>query len=142
MSRSRCPPSASRITQTLRANLAYILINRDGPGHPARLPLLRALVDPRRLADFDRAAALGHADEVRDFIDWYAPFQFANGKVPCCVDSRGADPVPENDSHGEFIYLVAEYYRHTRDRALARADVAARAARAVDVHGFAAPRSG
>jgi hypothetical protein len=34
------------------------------------------------------------------------------------VDWRGADPVPEHDSSGEFIYLVAEYYRHTRDRSL------------------------
>ena len=24
--------------------------------------------------------------------------QFASGKVPCCVDARGADPVPEHDS--------------------------------------------
>jgi len=53
---------------------------------------------------------------VREFIDWYAKFQFDNGKIPCCVDSRGADPVPENDSHGQFIYLVAEYFRHTGDR--------------------------
>jgi hypothetical protein len=36
--------------------------------------------------------------------------------VPCCVDARGADPVPENDSHGELIHLVAETYRFTRDR--------------------------
>ncbi|MFL6248539.1 MAG: coagulation factor 5/8 type domain-containing protein, partial [Thermoanaerobaculia bacterium] len=41
-----------------------------------------------------------------------------NGYVPCCVSTSGApDPVPEHDSHGQFIYLVAEYYRHTRDRA-------------------------
>ncbi|HWA15881.1 MAG TPA: hypothetical protein VG817_05585, partial [Gemmatimonadales bacterium] len=45
-------------------------------------------------------------------------YQYPNGKVPCCVDARGADPVPEHDSHGEFIYLVMEYYRHTGDRAL------------------------
>jgi hypothetical protein len=32
------------------------------------------------------------------------------------VDSRGADPVPENDSHGQLIYLAMEYYRHTGDR--------------------------
>jgi hypothetical protein len=36
------------------------------------------------------------------------------------VSTSGApDPVPEHDSHGQFIYLVAEYYRHTRDRATA-----------------------
>ncbi len=28
-----------------------------------------------------------------DYLRWYAPHQFANGKVPCCVDARGADPV-------------------------------------------------
>jgi hypothetical protein len=38
--------------------------------------------------------------------------------VPCCVDEHGAGPVPENDSHGELIYVIAEYYRYTKDRAL------------------------
>jgi hypothetical protein len=33
------------------------------------------------------------------------------------VDSRGADPVPEHDSHGQLIYLIAEYHRFTRDTA-------------------------
>jgi hypothetical protein len=50
-------------------------------------------------------------------IEWLAPYQFPNGKIPCCVDSRGADPVPENDSHGEFLFLVGEYWRYTHDRA-------------------------
>jgi hypothetical protein len=61
---------------------------------------------------------LGREDIAKDFLRWYAPYQFDSGKVPCCVDDRGADPVPENDSHGELIYLVAEVYRYTRDRAL------------------------
>jgi hypothetical protein len=30
---------------------------------------------------------------------------------------RGADPVPEHDSSGEFIFLVAEVYRNTGERA-------------------------
>jgi hypothetical protein len=54
---------------------------------------------------------------ARDFLRWFAPFQFDDGKVPCCVDRRGADPVAENDSHGELLYLAGEYYRFTRDRA-------------------------
>src|SRR5207342_397510 len=62
---------------------------------------------------------LGQADVVREFIEWFAPYQYGDGKVPCCVDWRGSDPVPEHDSHGEFIYLVAEYLRITGDRALA-----------------------
>jgi hypothetical protein len=55
---------------------------------------------------------------VCEFIEWYAKAIHENGYVPCCVSAAGADPVPEHDSHGQFIYLVAEYYRHTNDRAL------------------------
>jgi hypothetical protein len=61
---------------------------------------------------------LGRADAAREYLEWYAPYQFKNGKVPCCVDARGSDPVPENDSHGELIHLVSEVYRYTGDRAL------------------------
>jgi len=51
-------------------------------------------------------------------VRWYARHQFANGKVPCCIDERGADPVPEHDSAGELIFLAAEVYRYTNDRRL------------------------
>jgi len=64
---------------------------------------------------------LGHFREVRDFLEWYAPNQYDNGKIPCVVDRRGADPVPEHDSTGEFIYLVTEYYRYTGDRGVLEA---------------------
>src|SRR4029079_14490514 len=102
----------------VRANLAYILINRDGPGlQPGSRSYERSWIRGGALTS-TALLRLGHYAEVRDFIDWYSKFQFDNGKVPCCVDSRGADPVPENDSHGELIYLVAEYYRHTCDRAV------------------------
>ena len=112
------PASALNITQSIRANLAYILINRDGPGiQPGSRSYERSWIRDGALTS-TALLRLGHYTEVRDFIDWYSKFQFDNGKIPCCVDSRGADPVPENDSHGEYIYLVAEYYRHTGDRAL------------------------
>jgi len=54
---------------------------------------------------------------VRDYVDFYAPYQFDNGMVPCCVDDRGSDPVPENDSHGELIFNIAELYRYNGDKA-------------------------
>ncbi len=31
--------------------------------------------------------------------------------------TTAARPVPENDSHGELIYNIAEYYRYTGDKA-------------------------
>src|SRR6185437_13590066 len=61
---------------------------------------------------------LGQAPVAAEYLRWYASHQFANGKVPCCIDARGADPVPENDSPGEFIFLAGEVYRYTHDRAL------------------------
>ena len=65
----------------------------------------------------DGLLSLGNIDAAREFVDWYAPHQFSNGKVPCCVDHRGADPVPENDSHGELIHAIAQLYRYGGDRA-------------------------
>jgi hypothetical protein len=58
---------------------------------------------------------MGHQKEVREFIDWYARGQFPSGKIPCVIDARGSDPVPENDSHGEFLYAVRQYFLFSRD---------------------------
>src|SRR4051812_6336046 len=111
------PPSASRYTQTMRAQLADILINRDGAAiQPGSRSYSRSWIRDGSLTS-TALLRLGHDKDVKDFIDWYAPYQYDNGKIPCCVDEHGATPVPENDSHGEFIYLVAEYYRHTGDKA-------------------------
>ena len=110
------PPAAMDIVRTLRSTMAYILINRDGPRiQPGSRAYSRSWI---RDGSLESAALLrlGYPDAVRAFAEWYAPFQFPNGKVPCCVDARGADPVPENDSHGELIFLVMEYYRYTHDQ--------------------------
>jgi hypothetical protein len=114
----RLPATGARITRSIATVLGHILINRDGPAiQPGSRAYQRSWIRDGALTS---AALLrfGHADAVRDFLRWFAGFQYPDGKVPCCVDSRGADPVPEHDSHGELIYLAAEYYRHTADRAL------------------------
>ena len=113
------PPSASRVVNSLYANLAYILVNRDHAGlQPGSRSYERSWIRDGSL-EASALLRLGRADAAKAFLEWYAGFQHPNGKVPCCVDSRGADPVPEHDSHGEFIYLAAEYWRHTHDRELA-----------------------
>jgi hypothetical protein len=113
------PPSASRVVSSLYANLAYILVNRDHAGlQPGSRSYERSWIRDGSL-EATALLRLGRADVARSFLEWYAGFQYPNGKVPCCVDSRGADPVPEHDSHGEFIYLAAEHWRHTHDRELA-----------------------
>jgi F5/8 type C domain len=111
------PPSAARIANAIRSNLAFILINRDGPSiQPGSRSYERSWIRDGSLTSA-ALLRLGHADDVRAFAEWYAAFQYPSGKVPCCVDRRGADPVPENDSHGELIFMIAEYARHTGDRA-------------------------
>ncbi|MGQ0834298.1 MAG: discoidin domain-containing protein [Gammaproteobacteria bacterium] len=110
------PPQAANVENALRTALAHVLINRDGP----RLQPGSRSYDRSWIRDGALTSAallrLGHANVVDDFARWYSQHLFPNGKVPCCVDRRGADPVPENDSHGEFIFLAAESWRYTRDR--------------------------
>ena len=112
------PDSAADVVRTLEAQLAYILINRDGAAiQPGSRAYDRSWIRDGALTS-SALLRLGHPETVREYIEWFAPYQYADGKVPCCVDERGSDPVPEHDSSGEFIYLVAEYYRYTGDRAL------------------------
>src|SRR5262249_23734867 len=49
---------------------------------------------------------------------WYAPYQRADGFVPCCIDRIGPDWLVEHDSHGQLIALIADYYRLTADTEL------------------------
>jgi len=116
----RLPESASRIVNTYRSNLAYILINRDLAGiQPGSRSYERSWI---RDGSLTSSALLksGIVPEVKDFINWYTDHQYGSGKVPCVVDSRGPDPVPENDSHGEMIYLIREYFNFTKDTTFLR----------------------
>ncbi len=112
------PASGAHLARTIKSTLAWILVNRDGAAiQPGSRSYERSWIRDGSLTS-TALLRFGHAEEVRDFITWFAPYQYTSGKVPCCVDARGADPVPEHDSHGEFIYLVMEYYRQTGDRPL------------------------
>ncbi len=116
----RLPPSQQHIARTLQSNLAYILINRDGPGiQPGSRSYERSWIRDGSLTSA-ALLRLGKFEIVRDYLRWYASYQFESGKVPCCVDYRGADSVPEHDSHGQFIYAIAEYHRFTHDDQLLR----------------------
>lgn len=101
----------------LGANLAFILASRDGAAlRPGTRAYARSWIRDGAMM----AAALlrlGHEEAVRDYLRWYATFLFNAGKVPCCVDERGSDPVAENDANGQFLFLAAEYLRFTGDTA-------------------------
>jgi hypothetical protein len=113
------PPPGERLAALARSSLAWELVHRDGAAlQPGSRAYARSWIrDGALTADALLRAGLG--DAARDYALWYAGFQFADGRVPCCVDGRGADPVPENDSHGELIHLIAEVFRFTGDRAFA-----------------------
>jgi hypothetical protein len=112
---------ADDVVSTLRSQLAYLLVNRAGPAlQPGTRSYARSWIRDGALSSW-ALLRCGEVEPARQFLRWYAPYQFESGKIPCVVDQRGADPVPEHDSSGEFIFLVAEIYRQTRDRALAEA---------------------
>jgi hypothetical protein len=107
-------------TNTLRSTLAYILINRDNAGiQPGSRSYERSWIRDGSLTS-SALLKLGITEEVKDFIEWYSSYQYKSGKVPCVVDRRGPDPVPENDSHGQLIYLIHQYFLFTNDTTFLR----------------------
>ena len=112
------PESGAPLTSTLRTALAHVLVTRDGPVlRPGVRSYARSWIrDGAMMAE--SLLRLGHPAVAADYLRWYVRHQFSSGKVPCCVDERGADPVPEHDSPGELVFLAAEIYRYTGDRAL------------------------
>ena len=112
------PAPGRPLIAALRTSLAHVLITRDGSVlRPGTRSYARSWIrDGAMIAE--SLLRVGHAGVAADYLRWYARYQFANGKVPCCVDERGADPVPEHDSAGELIFLAAEVYRYTNDHRL------------------------
>ncbi len=111
------PAQGQPLVDTLRTSTAHMLISRTGPRlQPGTRSYARSWIRDGAMIS-EGLLRMGRAEVVREYVDFYAPFQFANGMVPCCVDDRGSDPVPENDSHGELIFNIAELYRYNGDKA-------------------------
>ncbi|MDH3503761.1 MAG: discoidin domain-containing protein [Nitrospirota bacterium] len=115
------PPETMPVLNALKTAFAHMMITREGPAlRPGPRSYARSWIRDGAMMS-ESFLRLGHNGPAVDFARWYAPYQFSSGKVPCCVDKRGADPVVENDSHGELIFLIADIYRYTRDRGFAEA---------------------
>jgi len=94
---------------------AHILVTRSGAAlQPGPRRYARSWI---RDGTIMSAALLRmrHAKEVVEFIRWYAPYQRADGFIPCCVDRDGPDWLVEHDSHGQLIAVIADCYRFTAD---------------------------
>lgn len=111
----RVPPADEELVRAVKSNLAYILIHRDGQAlRPGSRRYGRTWIRDGAITSAT-LLAFGHAAEVREFLRWYAGYQTADGAVPCCLDPWGPDSMIEHDSAGEFVYTIANYYRHTGD---------------------------
>lgn len=110
------PRARRAVAEAVRTASAHILMSRDGPAlRPGTRSYDRSWIRDGTMMS-DTLLRLGEDGPVERFADWYAARLFADGKAPCCVDRRGADPTPENDAQGEFIHLLVQTYRYTGDR--------------------------
>ncbi len=113
------PPAGEEALQTFRAQLGWLRVTRDGAAvQPGARSYERSWIRDGALSS-SAMLRVGEPAIAKEFARWFAQFVPANGAVPCCVDHRGPDPTPEHDSHGEFVFLVAEVLRYTGDTALA-----------------------
>jgi hypothetical protein len=109
------PKGKEKVLNTLKSNLAYILINMDSCKiQPGSRSYERSWIRDGSLTS-DALLKFGMSDIVKDYLNWYSKYLYENGKVPCVVDRRGPDPVNENDSNGEFIFAILQYYYFTKD---------------------------
>ncbi len=109
--------------ETLKANLAFIFVNRDGPAvQPGSRGYEAAWIRDGAMS-CSALLRMGYTNEVREYLDWYARYIYPDGRVPAIViiGRNEVNPVKEYDSQGEFVYLCAEYYRFTKDKAYVEA---------------------
>lgn len=111
------PTEMSRAIDTRKTAISQILANRKGPAlEPGPRRYATAWIRDGAVM----ASALlqnGIDAPARDFALWFAKFQRNDGFIPCCVtDDRLEPDYIEYDSNGQFLFLIAEIYRFTKDR--------------------------
>jgi len=113
--RWQVPPCAAPAIACFRTAAAHILINRDGAAiQPGPRRYTRSWIRDCVIMGAALAKAnIPHA--LSEFLKWYAPFQRADGFVPCVVDRDGIDWIVEHDSHGQFLWGVREVFRAEGD---------------------------
>jgi hypothetical protein len=109
------------IANTVKSQLAYILINRDGVAiQPGSRNYKRTWIRDGCLTSASMLR-MGLVDPVRKYLDWYAESVLPDGLVPPILNNDGTvnggfGSNLEYDSQGEFIYAIMEFYRFTGDK--------------------------
>ncbi len=76
------PPAAGDLAATVKSALGHILIHRDGAGiQPGSRSYERSWIRDGALTS-SALLRFGLYDAARDFLRWFAPYQFDNGKRP------------------------------------------------------------
>lgn len=116
------------VTDTLRAQAGYILINQDGDAiQPGSRNYNRSWIRDGSLTA-TALMRLGLFEEVRQYIDWYSQRVPGSGPdrglVPPILNNdgskwRGYGEI-EYDAQGQFVFTVVNYYRFTGDEEFLR----------------------
>jgi hypothetical protein len=114
-----------KITDVLRANIAYMLINKDGPAlQPGSRSYENSWIRDGSLISASLLRTSG-PDVSRNYISWVASKQATNGEIPCILNAKTGRLIDyaldwrEDDSTGEFIFAVADVYNFTKDKKFA-----------------------
>ena len=108
------------IVNTLKANIAYILINRDKYAiQPGSRSYEHAWIRDGSLT-CSALLKVGITKEVREYLDWYVTLQKPNGEVPALVNNHNGKFYPnglkEYDAQGELIFIILQYYYFTGNK--------------------------
>ena len=102
---------------TLKSNIAYNLITKDGPGfQPGSRNYDKSWIRDGGIQG-NTLLEMGFTNEIKRFIDWYATYQYETGEIPPIIRPvEGPEPVDEYDSQGEFVFIIRQYYLFTKDK--------------------------
>ncbi len=113
------------VTDTVRSQIAYILLNMDGRAiQPGSRNYKRSWIRDGGITSV-AMMRMGALEPARDFLSWYAQRIYPNGMVPPILDNDGTVNTGygsdlEYDSQGQFIYALMEYTRLSGDDSLLR----------------------
>lgn len=120
----------SRLIETMKSNLGYVLINYDPPWFkPGTRNYNHSWIRDGALTGV-ATLRMGLTEQVRAFIEKFTDFINEDGWVPYIITEDG-QPIGYNpnmeggeghefDSQGQYVHIVRQYYDFTGDRELLR----------------------
>lgn len=108
------------ITDTLKAQVGYILLNQDGDAiQPGSRNYNRSWMRDGSITAL-ALLRLGMTAKAQRYIEWYAQHITTDGLVPPILNNDGSVNTGfgadlEYDSQGQFVFLAMSYYRLTHD---------------------------